>query len=229
MSPCPFPTTITTTPRAPPEYLIRRTARVFLSLMRFLRQNLVSSSFFLLLRFSNFFFHLRLLDGIHFEYSQVLVIFLFSKSYDSFMICHFYSFYFYNFSLCTGQLVKWVECSPMVQETRVQSQVESYQRLKKWYLMLPCLTHSFIKYVSRVKWSNPGKGVVPFPTPRCSSYWKKSLRSPLTKGRQLYLLSFSLWVWHTFLCQIPFLYSDCIFLFVSYSHDEWWNRNDTSL
>ena len=23
---------------------------------------------------------------------------------------------------------------------------------------------------SRVKWSNPGNGVVPFPTPRCSSY-----------------------------------------------------------
>ena len=36
-------------------------------------------------------------------------------------------------------LVKWVECSPMVRETRVQSLVESYQRLKKWYLMPPCL------------------------------------------------------------------------------------------
>ena len=27
-------------------------------------------------------------------------------------------------------------------ETGVQSQVESYQRLKKWYLMPPCLTLS---------------------------------------------------------------------------------------
>ena len=27
----------------------------------------------------------------------------------------------------------------MVRETGVQSQVESYQRLKKWYLMPPCL------------------------------------------------------------------------------------------
>ena len=36
----------------------------------------------------------------------------------------------------TGSLASWVECSPMVQETRVQSQVESYQRLKKkWYLL----------------------------------------------------------------------------------------------
>ena len=33
----------------------------------------------------------------------------------------------------------------MVRETGVQSQVESYQKLKKWYLMLPCLTLSIIK------------------------------------------------------------------------------------
>ena len=33
----------------------------------------------------------------------------------------------------------------------VQSQVESYQRLKKWYLIPPCLTLSIIKYGSRVK------------------------------------------------------------------------------
>ena len=48
----------------------------------------------------------------------------------------------------------------MVQETGVQSQVESYQRPKKWYLMPSSLTLSIIMYVLRVKWSNPGKGVV---------------------------------------------------------------------
>ena len=42
---------------------------------------------------------------------------------------------------------------------------ESYQRLKKWYLMPPCLTLSIIRYGSRVKWSNPGKGIAPSPTP----------------------------------------------------------------
>ena len=52
-----------------------------------------------------------------------------------------------------------VECSPMARETGVQSQVESYQRLKKWYLIPPCLTLSIITYVSRIKWSNPGKEV----------------------------------------------------------------------
>ena len=54
------------------------------------------------------------------------------------------------------------------------------------YLIPPCLTLSNVRYVSRVKWSNPGKGVVPSPTPRCSSYWKESLLVALDYARQLY-------------------------------------------
>ena len=53
----------------------------------------------------------------------------------------------------------------MAREAWVQSQVESYQRLKKWYLMPPCLTLSIIRYGSRVKWSNPRKGVGKGATP----------------------------------------------------------------
>ena len=73
----------------------------------------------------------------------------------------------------------------MVWETGVQSQVESYQRLK-WYLISPCLALSTIRLGSRVKWSNPGNGVVPTPTPWCCSYWKGSLRVTLDYGRQLF-------------------------------------------
>ena len=40
-----------------------------------------------------------------------------------------------------------------------KSQVESQQRLKNSYLMPPCLTLRIIRYGSRVKRSNPGKGV----------------------------------------------------------------------
>ena len=80
--------------------------------------------------------------------------------------------------------IRW-EYSPMAWETWVQSQVESYRRLKKWHLMPPCLTLRIIRYGSRVKWSNPGKGVVPSPTPWCSSYWKGSLRVTFDYGRQL--------------------------------------------
>ena len=36
--------------------------------------------------------------------------------------------------IITGSLAKWVECSQMIRETAVQSQVESYQRLKKMVL-----------------------------------------------------------------------------------------------
>ena len=71
-------------------------------------------------------------------------------------------------------------------EAGVQSPVESFQRLKKWYLVPPCLTLSIIRLGSRMKLSNPGNGVVPSPTPRCSSYWKGSLRVTLDYCRQLY-------------------------------------------
>ena len=84
-------------------------------------------------------------------------------------------------------LAQWVECSPMVRQTWVQSQVASYQRHKKWYLIPPCLTLRNIRYVSRVKWSNPGKRVAPSSIPWCSSYWKGSLQVTLDNGRQLYL------------------------------------------
>ena len=54
----------------------------------------------------------------------------------------------------------------------------------KWYLISPCI----VRYVSRVKWSNRGKGVALFHTPRCSSYWKGSFRVALDYGRQLMVL-----------------------------------------
>ena len=53
----------------------------------------------------------------------------------------------------------------------------------------PSLTLSNTRYISRVKWSNPEKGVVPSLTPQCSSYWKGSLRVVLDNGCQLYLLT----------------------------------------
>ena len=54
--------------------------------------------------------------------------------------------------------------------------------------MLPCLTLNIIRYGSRVKWSNPGKGVAPFSTPWCCSYWQGSLQVALNCSCQLYLL-----------------------------------------
>ena len=44
-------------------------------------------------------------------------------------------------------------------------------------------------YKVSVKWSNPGNGVAPYPTPRCGSYWKGNPRFLLDWGRQLSSLS----------------------------------------
>ena len=58
----------------------------------------------------------------------------------------------------------------------------------------PCLTLGNIRYVSRVKWRNLGKGVAPSPTPQCSSYWKGSLLVALDYSCQLYFYFYLLWV-----------------------------------
>ena len=106
----------------------------------------------------------------------------------------------------------------MARETWVQYKVESYQRLKKWYLMPPCLTLSIIRYGSRVKWSNPGKWVAPSPTPWCSSYRKGTFGLPSTMVTNFTLLNLlvfgdrnvvGLWieiVWMYLLARLQWLY-----------------------
>ena len=110
-------------------------------------------------------------------------------------------------------LAYWLECSPMADETGVQSQVESYKRLKKWYLMPPCLTLSIIRYRSRVKWSHPGNGVGPSPTPCCVSYWKGSLQVTLNKGRQLYCyiyiyICIYIYIYNIYICCL------CLYIYI---------------
>ena len=106
------------------------------------------------------------------------------------MIISLYSILLYS---CTN----WVECLPVAWETGVQSWVESYQRLKKWYLIPPCLTLSII----REECSNLGKGVAPYSTPQCSSYWKGFLRVTLDysrypKSNRTHLIYFLLFAWN---------------------------------
>ena len=121
-----------------------------------------------------------------------------SQNFNAIFYCslkHILNIFFtiqYDFPITTYLFIRLpiglvVEGSPMARETRVQSLVESYQRLKNWYLIPPCLTLSIIKHISRVKWSNPRKGVAPSPTHRCSSSWKGSFRVALDHGRQLHI------------------------------------------
>ena len=62
-----------------------------------------------------------------------------------------------NIHIYIWYIHKWLECLPMAQATGVQSQVESYQRLKKWYLMPPCLSLSIIRYRLKVSGAIYGK------------------------------------------------------------------------
>ena len=53
--------------------------------------------------------------------------------------------------LLTSALVEWVESSPMARDTWVQSQVESYQRLKKMVLDASLLNIQHYRVQIKVK------------------------------------------------------------------------------
>ena len=82
----------------------------------------------------------------------------------------------------------WLECLPMVWETWVQSQVESYQRLKKKKMLLDAsllkTQHYKVQIKGKMEQSRERSCVLP--TPWCSSYRKGELlghlrlRSPTT-------------------------------------------------
>ena len=79
--------------------------------------------------------------------------------------------------------------------------------------MIPtCLTLSIIRYLSRVKWSNPGKGVASSPTPQYSSYSKGSFQVTLNYGRQLY---FTLYI-YIYMC-VCVCVCVCIYIYI-YTH-----------
>ena len=71
--------------------------------------------------------------------------------------------------------------------------------------MQPCLTLSIIRYGSRVKWSNPGKGIAPSPAPQCSSYCKGNLRVTLDYSHQLYFTLYAL-LYFIYIIYIQFLF-----------------------
>ena len=83
------------------EYLKRCTARLFIPLMRFLLQSMVSRSVHILQRCPLLFLfplHPRLFDGVSLYYPQILVTFLLSKRSNAFLIWQFYFFRCFSFS-----------------------------------------------------------------------------------------------------------------------------------
>ena len=82
----------------------------------------------------------------------------------------------------------------MARETWVQSQVESYQRLKKMVLDASLLNTQHYKVRIKGKVEQSREGVAPSPTHWCSSYRKGSLRVTLDYGRQLYFIKYIIYV-----------------------------------
>ena len=102
----------------------------------------------------------------------------------------------------------WIESTPMAQETGVRSQVESYKRLKKWYLIPPCLTYSIIRYISRVKWSNLGKGVPPFSTTTIEKEAFGSVSTTICIYAYIYMYVYIdtyVYIW-IYMCSPPHIY-----------------------
>ena len=106
----------------------------------------------------------------------------------------------YSLSRCVRQWPRRPGFNPKSSHTK---------KLKKWYLMLPCLTLNIIRKGSTVKWSNSGEVVAPSPTPLCSSYRKGSLRVTLDYVRQLFL--YHLWDIKPYASSLAFLFS-CSFI-----------------
>ena len=81
-----------------PEYLTMNNSGVHLFDKIFTAElGLQKFSRFFEILFSYFFFHHHLFDGVRFQYSQVLVVFLFSKRSDTFLISLLYTFCYVSF------------------------------------------------------------------------------------------------------------------------------------
>ena len=68
-------------------------------------------------------------------------------------------------------------------------------KTQKWYLMPPCLTLSIIRLGSRVKWSNPEKGVAPPQHLDVVAIEKGAFVSPSTKVTNF---SFTYFIMHVY-------------------------------
>ena len=105
------------------------------------------------------------------------------KFFFFFFFAHGSIKYEWVFIIFIGMMVRVLTNGPGVQGSIPGPVILKTQ---KWYFMPPCLTLSIIRYGSRVKRNNQGKGVAPWPIPRCSSYWKGSLQVALDYDHLLY-------------------------------------------
>ena len=82
--------------------------------------------------------------------------------------------------------------------------------------MPPCLALSIIRYGSRIKWSNAGKGVVPSPATWCSCYEKGAFGSSSTiVANIIYLLYIYIYI---------YIYSPLLIIYIHQQLHRSWMR-----
>ena len=113
----------------------------------------------------------------------------------------------------------WVECSPMVRKPGFQFKVKSYQRLKKLYLIPPCLALR-----SRVKWSNPGIEVASSLHLSVVAIEKGAFWSPSTKVANF--IFYLIWVYIYYKLYIEHL--NWIIPLKSINRIYWYNNNNNN-
>ena len=79
-----------------------------------------------------------------------------------------------SYTYTYSPLAYWVECLPMARRLGFNPRL-SHTKDSKMVLDTSLLNTQHYKVQIKGKWSNPGKGVAPSPTPWCNSYWKASL------------------------------------------------------
>ena len=95
----------------------------------------------------------------------------------------------------------------MAWETRVQSQVKSYQRLKKWQLMPPFLTLSIIRYGLRINGAIQGKEWHPPQSFGIIAIEKEGFGSPSTIVGQLINIYIYIYIVSVFIYMYMLVYS----------------------
>ena len=82
--------------------------------------------------------------------------------------------YIYIYIYITFDILIRIFCNGPSEQGSIPGQVISQDQ--KTVLDASLLNTQNHKVRIKGKWSNPGKGVAPFPTPRCGSYWKWILK-----------------------------------------------------
>ena len=154
---------------------------------------------------SNCYIYLSIYDCINRYLSIYLCV---CQNVTSIYLCRY--LIFFNVNQNVYVLVHW----PSGYSVRRPGFNPRVSHIKDSKIVLGVSLHNTHHY--KVKWSSLGKGVVPFPTSRCSSFWKGGLQITLDYGRQLDFFYISMYVFFHLLISLSlYIY---IYIYIIFMH-----------